>query len=455
MRMTWNNYRYILPLDDTDVKLPDSKELKSFRSFLKNPEDALIIDYIYAYEIAHVFVLSNLYICIATFAGKMKLKDKEKISGLEAYIRLFSEAPPHLSTMLFRVYLEEMSLSLPKIKIKKLKKLIELSGVCKDIFVIYTKSSKDLYAEIVRSLLKADSSYSKNGESIEDYKKRISCKPEPDSHLIKVVASVRDNFDTNNLTYEAAVNILNDLFKEIVPAMDKEALSAFNNLISILIQETHRLAADKINHEINTEKFRKTVYSLPQNSIMYEDNGPAVVDKLVSLNSYVDFDVKNEHEALLKLSQNFDNSDEWFEQLTDIRRELLIKTAQSMDTYLKKEHTGLIIATLDKFVTAFKSEVKKPDLVSEIITEYLDKIDEKTLHKYINPLNPKYPFVHKGVGVINFNICQIGDIIEAAVSAERLILIGDFENELFSLFFKAATGQQLKDERLRVVQYAD
>ncbi|MCL2400195.1 MAG: hypothetical protein FWC91_10715 [Defluviitaleaceae bacterium] len=489
----WKSYTHILPLDTSGITPRCTKKLWNLRPFLIEPKDVSLIEHLYAYDVPHVFTITNevkdnktnTFLCIATFPGKLSASGDLQtynnwVSELTPYSKLLSEAPPHLSAMIFSGWVASKSAPLDPFETEAFDEFpaptAEAALLCKDIFVIYGKRGlSKVFTAIVHELLMNEEflSSSKGILTADQYKKRILVKNRPDFSLVDRVEMIRVNFENFAFTYHGAISALQEVYLDIVPLLNRDIQYAYNNIMNELTTGTFR-GSESISDATNyaaLKRLRRSVYALPTNTIVYEDNGDTIIKEtilrieLLPIEAAVD-KMKDGLSALKELSESINSdtssppSEEWFGRLKKIRKNLL-NALNPGDfypgriIYLSNYHKNRIISLLGLTATTLQDNIEQAfNKKNEILLDYLKNIDPKAMHKYLNPLDGTRPFVHKGTAVIDMDACYSESAaMEAAINADRLIMLGGFDKGLFYMMVQAALYRQQKDGINRLIKY--
>ena len=438
------DYDYVLPLDLTySPQFPKrpAEKITNLASFLKEPEDVHLIEKLTRYEVPITFLIEEAqnesggkesFLCVTTFPDKQN-----------EYIWIYT-LPPHLAGMLYKgSKIPDNLLYLKSPPQRNTEIIADKALNSHDIAAIYGQTGfSEVFAVIVHKLLDIDVTPQK--ESLEEYKNRIKTQNQPDFILADQIEEVKTSIQSYCLTYKSAIETLNAIYSTVPAHIGEESQKAFNNLISDLSLS----AFSKPNTSL--KRVKQIIYALPCNAAAYEDNGGLVIQEAL-----IHLEAENIKEDFEDLKRPYEETEEWFNKIKNVRKRLLIALHLG-STYVSQAHKNSMESVLNQIILDVrKYEEIRYHQKNKILLKYLEDIQYETLSKYLNPLDDASPFIHKGTAVINIDACKNEDkIIKTAASAERLIVLGSYDNDLFRVFLKAAFWGQQKDGITRMVHYA-
>ena len=507
----WENYTYVLPMDTANT--PRSTEnLWNLRPFLKEPADVLLLDELLAWEIPLEFAVKSCKTAESPESEERpsnepseELSDKSEESsdklgtetqvpflciktfpeGLEpaTYAKFLQEGPINLAALLYRGSLfdgqlpdlleAENTLVLPclgsdsisessilepsilessssessnpessNLESPSLESIAEKALESKNIFIIYGHGhNPKIFAAIIRRLF-----CKKNSESFSNYKNRILSQNRPDFSLADKAELTKIVLEQYPFTYPTAMSALWEVYLAALPKVSQDTLISLNEAISTIC-----IGPAKNRLDVAHGRLLRSVYSLPCNSIVYEDNGDeAIKEAVYRLENYLNNSSSHPKlhetlEALIKLSQNGPPPDiqfaqDWFSQIEEIRNKLLNALRQRRDPYISQDHKTMMLSILDQVIAALHTAAEEEHSTKNtLLLEYLAEIKPQAIHKYLKPEDGTRPFLHKGVAVVDTDVCLDEDaILKTAASAEKLILLGSRIDGVFRLFLQAA-----------------
>ena len=406
-------------------------DLSVLRAFLKDPAHTRLAEQLLAYDVPCSLEVSEGYLRIKTFPEGIG----DSLLPLQDFMQ---EGQPHLAAMLYRGSFNEEEIQLtPQSEGHEM--IAEKALSCEDIFVVYaeknhTETSK-IFAAIVRRLL----GYNPQREDYKRYKKRIKAKNQADYRVADRVETIKINLEQYAFTYAGASTALQEAYLIALSAAGREELSAINEAISAISTGP----ATQKTPQTKLKRLLRSIRAIPTNSITYEDNGASVIQEaIIRLERHSAEEVEAELELLKNLARGYNDSDEWFSQIKELRKRLLVTLQSYTEPYISRTMQMTALSALDKLVAALQTAAEEK-AKNPILQEYLSGISPDTLHKYLNPLDGTQPFVHKGCAVIDMDACRDEKaIIKALTAAERLIILGgDSTSSLFQLFLRAAYFQ--------------
>lgn len=419
----WEDYKYVLPMDTTLNSPAYEEKLRYLQPFLKQPEDVCLVGSIIDYDVPHNFAIitkdSNPFLCINTFPDELLAQSTE----LAEYGRFFTECPPHIVAAMFKG--ATTPLAGPEIEVSDMAEAVKMALATNDIFVVQIQTGKtgvdDLYSALVSELLGHETP---KPETFDEYKSRIQQKP--DYSATNRLEEIRADLAEYAATYPSAMSALQEAYFLSLAKSDKEALTALNNAMSISVNSKSSPSSVK--------RLRRSIYSLPLNSITYEDNGDIRIKETIRrLEGFCEDGPK----ALKKLADTYDASGEWFAKMANLKKELLIAAYTSEGLVISQEHKEKVLSALDLNIQALKKAAEAD--INPILLEYFAKITPKNMNKYLTPYDSTFPFSHKGTVIVDTDACGDKDIIvEETQNARRLILLGNCNNDLFKLFLQGA-----------------
>ncbi|MCL1998210.1 MAG: hypothetical protein FWG65_05515 [Turicibacter sp.] len=412
---------YSFPVDTTNKPYSTDK-LWNLRPFLKEPTDLHIIDSILEYNVPHSFKISGKNLHIQTF-------DVDLNDTLLPFKGFLDMMPPHLAALLYEAsMIEEFDMSdLPTIS--DIATITETALSCKDIFVIYIRTSmNEAYAAMLKELLETEEL---PNETLEDYKTRISAML--DHKMINQITAAKANLD--GCTRETLIAIIRQIYLSALPFLSKTTTKIINDTISKLL--TTRSTTESKSH------FRRRIYALPTNNTVYEDTGDfPLIDLAQYMEKYHETDYANFLNAINALLNDKTRNQDWYEQIKRIKIDLLKATRQKSDFYMAQGQEWEIVSLIDSIIADLRDSIATGR--KAFIPEYLANITEQEMNKYLSPANGVYPFSHKGTVIINTEACRDENLILAAVkNAKRLILLGSSTQKgFFRLFLQIALKQK-------------
>ena len=490
------DYTYILPMDTANT--PRSTDnLWNLRPFLREPKDVLLVDELIALELPLKFVVGELeshdekssgiesyeeesheeksheeeshkeeshkvvYLCIKTFPGELP-------SDLVPYANFLGKGPPHLAVLLYRGSLDRSSLDRSSLDRSSLDKssqekypdtpetatlekdsligtIAEKALASKDIFLIHGQGlNPKIFAEIIRRLFNKKSS-----ETFSKYKKRIQSQNRPDFSLVDKIELAKINFEQYAFTYQATISTLQEVYFAALPQVKGDVLKSLNQTISAIsigIASIQLSAAEK--------RLLRCIHALPCNEIVYEDDGDASIEEVIlRLEHYLrGKTVPKLQEGLdtlkelsqRELSQVQAPNQDFFDQIKKVQNNMITALHPKKDPYISKDHKNMVLSVMETVIQALHLAAEEEHkLKNAVLLEYLAEIKPETIQKYLNPEDGTRPFFHKGVVVADTDACwDESAILETALTAKKLILLGSRTDGLFGLFSKACAAAQ-------------
>ena len=188
----------------------------------------------------------------------------------------------------------------------------------------------------------------------------------------------------------------------------------------------------------------KGVYALPYNAIIYSDNGEqAVQETLVRLQKHQLGDYAN---ALSNLLKDHDGTDQWFEDMAALRKDMLLHLHSPQADYVSEQQKQKILNLLDDIlnylITKNQSMVKDPVLQDLIQT--LTQCPNKAV-AYMKDA----PFWwHNSTIMVDFDAKPPLDMLNKELArAKRIVMLSSYPNDVARVFLNAARAQEGSEKR--------
>ena len=200
------------------------------------------------------------------------------------------------------------------------------------------------------------------------------------------------------------------------------------------------------------QKIARHIYALPHNLVKYEDNGKTVLDDTIGRLGEVVSTHEEEHllRQLQKLAGSEILDDAWFDELAEIRKQLMLGFLAPKNPFISCELRGQIMDVLSMYkqseATACGDTRNK-----DIFSQYIENITADMLSRYRSLLDGTRPFLCGGVCVVDMDACTDIDAIgEAFCKSEKIILLGSQMMGVFRAALAGANVQSAMDGKLRI-----
>ena len=451
---------YILELDD-EIQAEENLTLVDMKVFLKSFDDMPFIDNIIKYEVPFLFKVLKFqdnvsFLYIVTYAGRIKNNaDTKNLQKLLPYSRILGGycKISYLPTLLFNAAFKAEHIE-NVLQESDINKVIQDVFMSEDIFVAYGRGSaeKDALAMTILNRFSANTAHSttRYTMSIDAYKEKVMLQNRPDFSLVNRIEKIRANFVGFAFSYKSTLATLEDIGYFILPIISKQLLLKLNSCINSI----NRTIVTRKAFSVNVMRLIRTVYSIPRNQIIYNDNGEFVLrEAIIRLERFQPYDlIASETEELKALAHPQERTEGWFLSLNEIRRKLLIKISPIETECILKSEREEIVALLDEILYDLKLGIgEQHKQQTKILNNFLQNIDSETLNQYIGEVTLEIPCQLGGTTLIDMDSCLDEDIIiDSLIKADKIIILGSHMKGLFKILFDAARCQELKDGKTRV-----
>ena len=434
---------YIFPLETSNVP-SDNAGLADMRAFLRCPEDGVFLDLLLKYELPASYEIKRFddgsaFMCIDI-----------KLSGHVGDVDI-TKLPLRIAAILAKGMDSEWEPSDGHSQDHT--EIVRKALASKDVFVIYGNTGlPKLFSDLVSGILGPEIA-SFPDVSLDEYKNHLLTKLGAKNKQASSFETAAAQFEQRAKTYEDAIKILCEIYTAALETYDDKSFLELRKIMDVLWQRDYDTGLSKnLNWCRNKEKIKRHIYSLPHNRIKYEDNGKMVLaDTIDRLRGIVS---TQEEERLLnnlqKLADNETPDDVWFNELADIRKQLMLAYSVSLSPFVSSELREQI---MDIFTMYKQNEAAvSVDIRNKsIFEEYINSITNDILDKYRRPFDGTRPFHCSGVCVIDMDACADSIAIgQAFCNAEKVILLGSQMAGVFRSAFLGANAQFAVDGKQRI-----
>ena len=335
-----------------------------------------------------------------------------------------------------------------------LAKIVRDALACDDVFVIYSRGDlSPVFEALVARQLGIKPRLTPGG-TLNEYKQRLEAKNTPDYERVYQVERLKARCE-QALTRDSARKIINEVYPGSIPWISHQAGAELCAIASELLAPASGGERDK-----NLSRLLRSIYGLPHHPVIYEDNGADVIaDTLHRLKTWIQAHNDKYHfnaiETLSNLSGSYDGSEEWFREMSRLRKSLLIALTPTPDPFVTPELCQRMATALSEVARGMKSRVDDANRNKKnIVDAYLKDITQDLLDKYRYPADGTKPFVCNGIVVVDMDACTDMAALQAALSDSRkVIVMGRLRKGQFYEILQGAHGLSLKDGKARVTVY--
>ena len=419
---------YIFPLEKSNVPNKNAG-LAELRAFLVHPEDGVFLDELVKYEVPASYEVKRFddgsaFVCI-------KIELDGQIGDLS-----FTKLPLRIAAILTKGMDSEWT-SRDRFRQDPVD-LVKQALASDDVFVIYGNMGlPKLFSDLVGGILGLDVAKLPD-IPLDEYKNQLLLRLGSEDALSSKFDSAYELFNQSPQTRASALKILGEIY-------DEKSILELRKIMDLL-----RQGDGGFDHR--QQKIIRHIYSLPHNLVKYEDNGKAVLADTIERLREVASSQEEGHllDRLQKLSGDEILDDAWFDELADIRKQLMLIYLAPPNPFISGELRSQIMDVLSMHSRS-DAAVCGSTRNKSIFTQYIEDITSEMLSRYRNQFNGTVPFVCCGVCVIDMDACTNKLAIgEALCNSEKIILLGSQMTGVYRRFLLGANARSAVDGKPRI-----
>ena len=225
--------------------------------------------------------------------------------------------------------------------------------------------------------------------SLEEYKNRLQSKIASKNELSSKIDAACDKLKQRVHTHEDTLMILGEIYTAVTGYCDDKPI---NELRKIMDELKIKLGFSGRSNKVIRQRIVRHIYSLPHHPLKYEDNGKMMLNDIVHrLTDVVSKpEEKQLHNKLNELEKNQTLDEAWFDELADIRKQLMLSFMDAKNPFISnnlKEQILDVLLSCKQSVQAASNNASS----KRIIQEYIDSVTIDMLDKYQHQFNGTPP----------------------------------------------------------------